>query len=80
MQAQRNPGINQDSELYPFMVELGSRGSANYQVFYITSFMQCTCSRPVNCQHVQAVRDMVNAERITKQVDGDFAYDLSFCG
>lgn len=64
MNAKHNPGIWQDKEQFPFMVETGNRSGNDYEVFYITAFMQCTC-KSINCQHVQAVRDMLNTESVS---------------
>lgn len=61
MNATHNPGTWSDKALYPYQVELGTRGSTDYQWFGVTAFSQCTCGR-INCEHVQAVRDMLLAE------------------
>jgi len=70
MKAYRTRGINTDKELYPFKVEIGNRGSNDYQVFKVTQFMGCICGR-INCHHVQAVRDMVLAEQQQEMAEID---------
>ena len=61
-----NDGTWKDKKLYPYRIQSGERGMNNYQVFYITGFMQCSCGR-INCEHVNELREQL--ARDTQQLD-----------